>query len=229
MNCITGFENVVDKLIQAVGEGRAPTPADLYKLDTYWQMLSQASKELDKLCNKEIKLLEKQFIEAYQDIYNNVAIKSTSQAFSTLDRKGVQQIINAIWCADGQSWSSRVWKGKQYLLETLNEELVSIVAAGKKSGELKKRLQARFSVSYSQADALVRTEIAHIQTEATKKRYTDYGIKEVQIWADADERRCEVCGQLHKKIYPVGAAVPIPAHPRCRCCIVPYDKEFEEE
>ena len=41
------------------------------------------------------------------------------------------------------------------------------------------------------------------------------------LWADEDERRCEVCGKLHKKRYPVGANIPIPAHPRCRCCIVP--------
>jgi SPP1 gp7 family putative phage head morphogenesis protein len=106
-------------------------------------------------------------------------------------------------------------------LETLNEGLLHIVASGKKSTELKNVLQERFGVSYSMADALVRTEVAHIQTQAAKQRYQDYGVQEVEIWADKDERRCDVCGELHMKRYPVGAAVPIPAHPRCRCCIVP--------
>jgi SPP1 gp7 family putative phage head morphogenesis protein len=79
----------------------------------------------------------------------------------------------------------------------------------------------QFNVSYNRADMLVRTELAHIQTQAAQKRYEDYGIQEVEIWADEDERRCDVCGNLHEKRYPMGAAVPIPAHPNCRCCIVP--------
>jgi hypothetical protein len=68
---------------------------------------------------------------------------------------------------------------------------------------------------------LARTELAHIQTQAARQRYEDTGIEYVEIWADKDERRCEVCGKLHQKRYPVGAQIPIPAHPRCRCTIVP--------
>ena len=68
---------------------------------------------------------------------------------------------------------------------------------------------------------IARTELAHIQTQAAKKRYEDYGVQEVEIWAEKDERQCEICGKLHQKKYPIGAAVPIPAHPRCRCCIIP--------
>ena len=53
------------------------------------------------------------------------------------------------------------------------------------------------------------------------QRYKDYGITEVEILADKDERQCEVCGKLHKKRYPTSANVPIPAHPRCRCTVIP--------
>jgi SPP1 gp7 family putative phage head morphogenesis protein len=95
------------------------------------------------------------------------------------------------------------------------------VATGKKTTELKNILQERFNVSYTNADMIARTELAHVQTEAAKQRYKDYGIQEVEVWADEDERRCDVCGELHEKRYPAGAHVPIPAHPRCRCCIVP--------
>ena len=133
----------------------------------------------------------------------------------------IQEMINQIWCADGKSWSERIWENAERLAETLNEQLIHCVATGKKTTDLKNLLQERFGVSYSRADALVRTEIAHIQTQAAQKRYEDYGIQEVEIWADEDERRCEVCGELHRKKYPMGAQVPIPAHPRCRCCIIP--------
>jgi SPP1 gp7 family putative phage head morphogenesis protein len=132
-----------------------------------------------------------------------------------------QQMINQIWCADGKSWSQRIWENTELLAETLNEELIHCVVSGKKTTDLKNLLQERFNVSYARADMLVRTELAHIQTQAAQKRYEDYGVQEVEIWADEDERRCDVCGDLHEKKYPMGARVPIPAHPNCRCCIVP--------
>ena len=214
------FEATYNKLLATVGEGRAPTPADLYKLDKYWQMQAQLRSELRKLGEKQVTALSKAFELNFFDVYYSINIEGLS-AFSTIDKSLVSQLINQIWVADGKSWSQRIWENTERLAETLNEQLISCVTTGKKTSDLKKMLQERFNVSYSAADSLVRTEMAHIQTQAAKQRYTDYGIEQVEIWADPDERTCEICGELHTKKYPVGAAVPIPAHPRCRCCIVP--------
>lgn len=217
---IADFEATYEKLLKATEEGRQPTPADLYKLDKYWQMQAQMRLQLRKLGDKQISALSKEFELNFFDIYYSIALEGM-QAFSTIDVQMVQQAINHIWCADGKSWSQRIWENTELLAETLNEELINCVVTGKKTTELKNMLQERFAVSYGRADALVRTELAHIQTQAAKKRYQDYGIQEMQVWADEDERRCEVCGKLHQKRYPIGATPPIPAHPRCRCCIVP--------
>jgi SPP1 gp7 family putative phage head morphogenesis protein len=217
---IAEFEATYNKLLATMEDGKEPTPADLYKLDKYWQLQAQARAELEKLGAKQVALLSKHFELNWFEIYHSISLPS-SQSFSTIDRKAVLQMLNQIWCADGKSWSQRIWDNTAELLETLNEGLIHIVGSGKKNTELKKILQERFGVSYSRADALVRTEVAHIQTQAAKQRYQDYGIAQVEIWADADERRCEVCGKLHEKKFDVGAALPIPAHPRCRCCIVP--------
>lgn len=217
---ISRFESVYNKILLQQEKGKQITPADLYKLDSYWKMQAQLREELQKLGDKQISLLSRMFETNYFEVYYSINVKGSAM-FSTLDTNAVQQLINQIWCADGKSWSQRIWKNTEKLLETLNEELIACVVGGKKTTDLKNKLQERFGVSYSQADSLVRTEIAHIQTQAAKQRYTDYGIKEVQIWADADERRCPECGKLHQKKYPVGAEVPIPRHPRCRCCIVP--------
>ena len=217
---ISRFESVYHKLRAQTAQGKALTPADLYKLDSYWQMQGQLRKELQRLGDKQIAALSRIFETNYFDVYYSINING-AKAFSTIDTSAVKQLINHIWCADGKHWSQRIWKNTERLLTTLNEELVSCVVGGKKTTELKQKLQERFGVSYSQADSLARTEIAHIQTQAAKQRYEDYGIKEVQIWADADERRCPECCKIHQKRYPIGAEVPIPRHPRCRCCIVP--------
>lgn len=217
---IGDFEATYNKLLASLAADKAPTPADLYKLDSYWKMQGQLKLELQKLGDKQISVLSKIFETNYFDIYYSFAWDA-GEAFASIDREAVKQVINSIWVADGKSWSQRVWDNTNMLAQTLNDELINCVATGKPAGTLKKVLMQRFNVSYNNADMLARTELAHIQTEAAKKRYEDYGIAQVEIWADEDERRCEHCGKLHQKKYPVGAAVPIPAHPRCRCCIVP--------
>lgn len=214
------FEATYNKLLNTVEKDKDPTPADLYKLDKYWQMQVQMRKELRKLGDKQISLMSKAFEENFFDVYYSVAIPG-AQAFNTIDSSVVEQLINQIWVADGKSWSERIWEDTEQLAATLNEELINCVVAGKKTTDLKKMLQERFSVSYSRADALARTELAHVQTKAAEQRYKDYGVQQVEIWADADERRCKVCGKLHQTKYAIGAPIPIPAHPRCRCCIVP--------
>lgn len=217
---ISDFEATYNKVLAATEEGRQPTPADLYKLDKYWQAQAQMREELRKLGDKQISALSKAFELNFFDIYYSIGIPGM-EAFNTIDNSLVSELINRVWVADGKSWSERIWENTELLAATLNEELINCVVAGKKTTDLKNMLQERFGVSYGRADALARTELAHIQTEAAKKRYEDYGIQEFEVWADEDERRCEICGKLHQKRYPAGAQPPIPAHPRCRCCIVP--------
>ena len=214
------FELTYNKLLSTISDGRAPTPADLYKLDTYWQLQAQLAQELDNLGNRQAKLLSRKFMEEWEHIYRAIAIKD-NLFFGEIDRQAAQQMINSIWCADGQTWSNRVWHNTDRLKEALNENLIYCVTTGKKSSDLKILLQKEFGVSFNRADTLVRTEMAHIQTEAAKARYVDAGITEVEILADEDERRCEVCGKLHQKRYPIHGKIPIPAHPKCRCCIIP--------
>lgn len=217
---IKDFEAVYDKVLAQMVAEKEITPALLYRLDSYWELQAQLRKELQKLGDREVVALTKAFENNYNEVYNALNVKG-AKSFSTIDKQAVQQMINSIWVADGKTFSQRIWDNTERLAETLNEELINCVVSGKKTTELKNILQDRFNVSYSAADSLVRTEMAHIQTQAAQQRYKDYGIKEVEILADKDERRCEICGKLHQKRYPINGALPIPAHPRCRCCVVP--------
>ena len=90
---------------------------------------------------------------------------------------------------------------------------------------LKNMLQHRFGVSYNNADMLVRTEAAHIQTQAAKQRYEDAGLRYYQFYADPDEKTCDECEHLHNKKFLYAEMKPgvnaPPMHPNDRCCIVP--------
>ena len=217
---ISDFEATYDKLLVTQLDGKEPTPADLYKLDKYWQMQGQMRQELRKLGERQIATLTKQFEIQFFDVYYSIAIEGAT-AFTTVDNAAVQQLINAIWVADGKSWSERIWQNTELLAATLNEEMITCVATGKKTTELKQILQERFDVSYNNADMLVRTEMAHIQTQAAQQRYRDYGIQEVEVFVDEDERTCPICAKHEGEKHPINAQMPVPFHPRCRCCMLP--------
>lgn len=217
---INDFEAVYLKIKKAEEDGKEITPADLYKLDKYWEAQAQMKHELEKLGNKEIKLLSRAFETNFFEIYYGIALPGDA-AFNTVDKAIVQQLINNVWVADGKTWSQRVWDNTERLAETLNEQLIHIVATGKKDSELKAALQERFGVSYHRAETLVRTEVAHIQSEAAKKRYQDYGIEYVEVLVDEDDRTCELCKALKGKRFPTNGTPPLPVHPNERCCLVP--------
>ena len=226
-NVLGEFEKTYNKLLSNIDEGRKPTPADLYKLDKYWQMQGQIKEELRKLGEWEHVLLSNQFEKHYFDIYNSFAIPG-KEAYTTVSKEAALQMINSIWCADGKTWSQRVWNNMDYLQHTLNESLIECVVAGKKTTELKRLLTGNFGVSYARADTLVRTEMAHIQTQAAKQRYEEYGLTEYEILGNDDDScgskaaNChELDGKRFKYAEMVAGVNAPPFHPNCKCCIVP--------
>lgn len=223
---MTDFENVYLKVIANIAEGKNPTPADLYKLDAYWKMQAKLEAELVRLGDRQIKQFTKSFTDHYKNAYK-IALPAGS-AFTEISTETAEQMINSVWVTDGKRWSDRVWNNTAMLKSELNKGLIDCVTTGKPTSVLKERLTERFGVAYNRADSIVRTEYSHIQNEAARKRYRDSGVKQVEVWADPDERTCDICGKLHEKKFDVNGAVPVPAHPRCRCRVIPVI-EIEEE
>lgn len=224
---IADFENTYNKILVQQKLGKEVTPALLYKLDSYWMMQGQLRQELNKLGEKQISLLTKEFEVAFFDVYYSIAPEGM-KAFNTIDSAAAKQLINTVWLADGKSFSQRIWDNTSRLLETLNEGLIHTVATGAPTKQLKDTLQERFGVSYSRANTLVRTELAHIQTVAAKQRYEDYGLKEYEILGNDDDscgNHSVDCHSMDGKRFlysemVIGKNAP-PFHPNCRCSIVP--------
>ena len=229
------FEATYNKLT-ADKVGGTPTVADLYKLDRYWQMLAHLKQLCEQLGNKEIELFTKQFKNQWEETYKMAALPS-DEAFIIPSESNAKQMINSVWCADGKTWSQRVWGNVQALQETLNDQLIHIVTTGKTTRDLRIALQDRFNVSRKQANMLIRTEINHIQTASAAKRYEDSGLKQYMILG-REEGSCTRgrkgsidCHDMDGKVFDytdmkVGTNAP-PFHPNCRCRINPVmDDEF---
>jgi hypothetical protein len=101
---IDDFIATYEKVLKAEKDGKEPTPADLYKLDKYWQAQAQARAELERLGERQVAAFTKAFELNFFEIYHSIALDS-GRAYGTLDTATVSQMINQIWCADGKSWS----------------------------------------------------------------------------------------------------------------------------
>ena len=239
---IKEFEAVYDKVLANAEEGKPITPADLYKLDRYYQMKAQVNKVLQTLGNRTAVLLEDKFEQEYKNIYSALtvdkegkAVKAaiSDKAFSTINEQVAKQVASQIWCADGKSWNQRMWKNIDYLKQTLSDGLIECVVTGKKTSELKKRLMERFNVTYNQAENIVRTEMAHVETQAALDKYKASGTQKVRIIADPDERTCDICAKKDDELVDISIANPgsncPPFHPRCRCAVAAVVEDKKEK
>jgi hypothetical protein len=57
-------------------------------------------------------------------------------------------------------------------------------------------------------------------------RYQDAGLDGVQ-WIATRGEVCPFCVARNMQVYPVGK-VRVPAHPRCRCILVPWSREWQK-
>ena len=69
---------------------------------------------------------------------------------------------------------------------------------------------ADFGVSFSNAQRLVRTELAHVQNESTQDLYKSEGVTKYRILAESDA--CDECLEMAEEVFAIDELV-IPAHP----------------
>jgi SPP1 gp7 family putative phage head morphogenesis protein len=80
------------------------------------------------------------------------------------------------------------------------------------------------------AQALVRTAVAHVNNQAREAVYQSNEdiIKGYQWVATLDAATCPVCGSYDGQVWEDDTRPEPPAHPQCRCVIVPVLKSFRE-
>lgn len=214
------FKVTKDKLISLYSQIEKGTnnPAVLYQYSHYYEVLNEINNESRRMGQKEISTLENGLTKMYENtsniIYSQFSFKPIGHT------KDISEIVNSLWCSDGLLFSDRIWKDTNLLTTKLEDGLIDAVIQGKSSKELASDISKIFDVEYSNAKRLTRTEMAHIQSQATIDRYDENGIEYVQF-ISADEGVCDECDSYNGIIYKIDEAPTIPVHPNCRCCYVP--------
>lgn len=108
---------------------------------------------------------------------------------------------------------------------TLRQEIASWIGSSEKLEDLVKRLETTFG--RQRAELIASTETTRAYAEGNTLAYRESGVVDDREWRTAaDERVCPICGPLHKKRATLGSPFEgrhdnPPAHPRCRCWVVP--------
>ena len=203
-------------------------PSDLYKGGRYFEMLNQINEELTRLGFRQIDAIDRKLLDVY--VEQSKLTASEFGLYNTVDREAARFVINEVWCADGKDLSDRIWWNKDLLMQRLEDGIFDFVTRGQPTADLMGELIAQqvplsefksildedFREAYHNAQRLVRTETARIQTRATQDRYKEAGFTKWRVITEPD--CCEVCADLAEQVFDIDQLV-IPAHPNCRCAM----------
>lgn len=129
--------------------------------------------------------------------------------------KKAEAIVNASF--HNATFSDRIWMNQNLLKSELSKLLQSGLIQGKNPRVLARNLRKRFSVSISNAERLMRTELARVQTEAQKQSFERNGFEQYTFLANVG--CCPICQKLNGKHFKVKDMMPgknaSPMHPNC--------------
>lgn len=139
-------------------------------------------------------------------------------------------IVNASF--HNAKFSDRIWMYQDLMKADLSKQLESGLIQGKNPRVLARDLKKTFNTSTFNAERLMRTELARVQTEAQKQSFERNGFEEYEFIVNAG--CCDICQGLSGKHFKVEKMMPgenaPPMHPHCRCSTAAYSdrKEYEE-
>ncbi|MGM9630376.1 minor capsid protein [Butyricicoccus sp.] len=202
-------------------------PNDLYRFRRYYDMQRNTNRLLRELGGKERSVMDSGLIRMYEfvcDAISEYLPHALAVGYSKPSEAQIRAVCNAAWCADGKNYSSRIWDNKELLQKRLDKGLLNCVSRGLSKDEAVKDIMQHMGKQFYIADNLVRTELAHVQTEATAERLTAAGVHRYKFLAEIDDRTSEICKELNGQTFEmserkVGVNCP-PMHPGCRSDIV---------
>lgn len=150
--------------------------------------------------------------------------------FAQIIPSDIEQLI--AYPFNGQNFSERLWKQKDYLKSKLQESLTTIMVLGQDPARLAKDFAKHFQAREYEAYRLLHTETSFVMEQSTLSAYKESDVEWYQILATLDNKTSEICREQDGKIYKVedatvGTNYP-PFHMFCRTTTVPDYGEKSE-
>lgn len=198
----------------------------------------QLQQHVEKLYGCQIEGVERLMKETYQSAYLQSAfeIQKAFEVGFTMQAIGEVQLTKVIskpWTVDGQTFSGKIWRDKQLLIDTLHKELTQSIARGQAPDKVITVIKNKLNTSRSNAARLVQTEAAFFSASAQKQTFNDLDVEKYEIVATLDSKTSEVCQSMDGKVFKMIEFEPgvttNPFHPRCRTTTAPYFEDDADE
>lgn len=148
------------------------------------------------------------------------------------NKKFADSIVNASF--HNATFSDRIWMHQDLLKNDINNLLQTGLIQGRNPNILARDLRKRFNVKISDAERLMRTEMARVQVDAQMRSYLANGIDEYEYIACGGSDVCDICKKLDGKVFKVSKMIisenAPPMHPNCHCSTGVHidNKEYED-
>lgn len=203
-----------------------PKISDFYRSNHLEKLEKQIEKSLVSIGNKEDTYLKGKIKDGVK-----LGSKTVSDALQTsmLNKRAIDQLIKQPW-QDGD-FSSRVWDNKAQLIASMKSELTAGIVKGDGIYKVADRLDKRLDVGKSQTQRLARTEYMHALNAGQLETYQENGYDKLEWVASEDGKGCGICHLRNGKQYNIDGVPILPAHPNCRCTMIPVitDEMIEEQ
>lgn len=147
----------------------------------------------------------------------------------TNNARTARVIVNASF--HNAKFSNRIWLYQDLLKAEIDKLLQSGMIQGKNPRVLAKELQKKFGVSQYNAERLMRTELARVQTDAQKESFIRNGFDMYTFHVNGG--CCPICEAISGKHFKVKDMMPgknaPPMHPHCRCSTSAYENSDDYE
>lgn len=209
-----------------------------YNVNRLQALNMQIQVKLEDLYANQADSLDQYLLQDYSQMFYRTAFEvqkgtSVGVAVNQMDENRAQKVIAKPWTTDGKTFSDRLWKNKQNLVQTLHQELPQAFIQGKPLSEIVKTVSQRMNAATSSAARLVMTESAFFATAGQKDSFSFLGVKQYEFVATLDDRTSEICQDMDGKVFDLkdmkpGVNAP-PMHCYCRSTTVPYFDDAKDK
>lgn len=112
-------------------------------------------------------------------------------------------------------------------VQRLTDEIARGAIRGDGPRATARRARAAVDLTRYEAERIVRTVFMRANNEARHDQFTRLGVDHLQWDATNDARTCQYCAARHGVVWKLTNAPRPPAHPHCRCVMLPWRPDSE--
>lgn len=201
----------------------------------------QVQNHLETAFAAENKAVDKLIKDVYKNNYYHTAFEIQKGAgigfdIAGIDEKKLDMIAKKPWTVDRRTFSDRIWKRKDQMVNALHQEMIRNCIYGRSREEMTAALEqyVRKDIKNAKycAARVVKTETSYFGSLSQKNALDELGCDKYQIDMPITPKSCEICREMNGKVFKtsefeVGSTAP-PFHPNCENgSLLPYyDDDF---